>query len=97
MPTRNVVLTERQEALTEALGPDRTLPEREHAARRSPTGRDPRGRGGREARGSPRRGDGRRRRVRRGEFWDFAGAPELVDYLAALSDRVLRSGDSRDP
>jgi len=33
----------------------------------------------------------------RGEFRDFAGAPKLVDYLAALSDRALLSGDSREP
>jgi antitoxin ParD1/3/4 len=33
----------------------------------------------------------------RGEFRDFDEAPDLVDYLTALSDRRFRRADSRGP
>jgi antitoxin ParD1/3/4 len=95
MPTRNVVLTERNEALIEALvqtGRYQNASEVLREGLRLVESREVE-----EASKLETLRDAALMGVAafdRGEFKDFAGAKELVAYLGALSDRLLRAADS---
>ena len=95
MPTRNVVLTERHEALIEALvqtGRYQNASEVLREGLRLVESREVEEASKRETlRAAALVGVAA---FNRGEFKDFAGAKELVVYLGALSDRLLRAADS---
>ena len=98
MPTRNVVLTERQEALIEALvrsGRYQNASEVLREGLRLVENREAEEAAKLEAlRAAATAGVAS---FDRGEFRDFADAAELADCLGALSDRVLRTADRREP